>query len=37
MMQRFPMRTTGSVGIDCPGTMPAVMEVYGPTIVPAPT
>ncbi len=36
MMQRLPILTTGLVGIDCPGTIPAVMDVYGPTIVPSP-
>ena len=33
---RLPMDTTGSVGITCPGAMPAEMEAPGPTIVSAP-
>ena len=36
MRQRLPMDTTGSVGITCPGAMPAEMEATGPTIVSAP-
>ncbi len=33
IMQRSPMRTTGSVTIVCPGTIPAEMLTWGPTRV----
>jgi len=34
--QRSPMRTTGSVGKDWPGAIPAVTDAPGPTTVPSP-
>ena len=36
MMQRDPIDTTGLVGISCPGAIPAVIAVFGPTNVPSP-
>ncbi len=36
MRQRSPIRTTGSLTITWPGTIPADSDTFGPIIVPAP-